>query len=105
MGSTSRSAIATMQRGYLAQPTPVATDIQAQLAEIGINITLDLQESGTFIDNSNAGSLPFFLLGWGADYPDADELLGLPLRCGRDAGVRHRVLRHPRATLRSRLDR
>ena len=64
-----------VQRGYLAQPTPVATDIQAQLAEIGINITLDLQESGTFIDNSNAGSLPFFLLGWGADYPDATNFL------------------------------
>lgn len=57
-------------RGYLPQPTPIATDIQAQLAEIGIRITLDVQESGTFLDNANAGKLPFYLLGWGADYPD-----------------------------------
>lgn len=57
-------------RGYLPQPTPIATDIQAQLGEIGINVTLDLQESTTLIDNVNSGSLPFFLLGWGADYPD-----------------------------------
>jgi ABC-type transport system substrate-binding protein len=59
-----------VQRGYLPQPVPVATDIQAQLAEIGIKVTLDVQESGTFIDNTSAGKVPFYLLGWGADYPD-----------------------------------
>ena len=62
-------------RGYLPQPTVVATDLQAQLAEVGINVTLDLQESGTFIDNANGGKLPFYLLGWGADYPDATNFL------------------------------
>ena len=59
-----------VQRGYLPQPVPVATDIQAQLKEIGINVTIDVQESGTFIDNANKGALTFYLLGWGADYPD-----------------------------------
>jgi ABC-type transport system substrate-binding protein len=58
-------------RGYLAQPAPVAQDIQAQLAAVGINVTLDQQESTTFIDNANKGKLPFYLLGWGADFPDA----------------------------------
>ena len=53
----------------------VATDIQAQLAEIGINVTLDLQESTTFIDNTDAGTLPFFLLGWGADFPDPTNFI------------------------------
>lgn len=62
-------------RGYLPLPTPIATDIQAQLADIGINVTLDLQESGTFIDNSNAGQLPFYLLGWGADFPDPSNFI------------------------------
>ena len=62
-------------RGYLAQPTPVVTDIQAQLAEIGINVTLDLQESTTFIDNTSAGTVPFFLLGWGADFPDPTNFM------------------------------
>ena len=57
-------------RGYLPQPNEIATDIQAQLADIGITANLDLQESTTLIDNVNSGSLPFYLLGWGADFPD-----------------------------------
>ena len=58
-------------RGYLPQPAVVAQDIQAQLADIGINVTLNVMESGAFIDAANAGQLAFYLLGWGADYPDA----------------------------------
>ncbi len=53
----------------------MVTDIQAQLAEIGINVTLDLQESTTFIDNTSAGTVPFFLLGWGADFPDPTNFM------------------------------
>ncbi len=62
-------------RGYLPSPGVVAADLQQQLAEIGINVTIDLQESGTFLDNSDAGNLTLFLLGWGADYPDATNFL------------------------------
>jgi peptide/nickel transport system substrate-binding protein len=62
-------------RGYLPQPDVVGQDIQAQLAEVGIRVQLDQQESGTFIDNANAGNLPFHMLGWGADYPDATNFL------------------------------
>lgn len=69
-------------RGYLPNPVPVATDIQAQLAEVGINVTIDVQESGTFIDNANAGSLPFYMLGWGADYPDATNFLDFHFGAG-----------------------
>jgi ABC-type transport system substrate-binding protein len=58
-------------RGYLPQPAVVAQDIQAQLAEIGVNVTLNVMESGAFIDAADAGELPMHLLGWGADYPDA----------------------------------
>src|SRR5262249_27887969 len=58
-------------RGYLAQPAAVAQDIQAQLAQVGVTVTLDQQESTTFIDNANSGKLPFYMLGWGADFPDA----------------------------------
>jgi peptide/nickel transport system substrate-binding protein len=57
-------------RGYLPNPTQVATDIQAQLAEVGITVNIDVQESGTFIDNANSGNLGLHMLGWGADYPD-----------------------------------
>ncbi|MGQ9909752.1 MAG: ABC transporter substrate-binding protein [Candidatus Flexifilum sp.] len=62
-------------RGYLPQPGIVATDIQAQLAEVGINVTIEVMESGTFLDASDAGELGFYLLGWGADYPDATNFL------------------------------
>jgi ABC-type transport system substrate-binding protein len=62
-------------RGYLPQPAVVAQDIQAQLAEVGVRATLDVQESGTFIDNSDQGALTMYLLGWGADYPDATNFL------------------------------
>ncbi|MFH1331337.1 MAG: ABC transporter substrate-binding protein [Actinomycetota bacterium] len=62
-------------RGYLPQPGVVAQDIQAQLAQIGVNVTLDVMESGAFIDAADAGELPMHLLGWGADYPDATNFL------------------------------
>mgnify|MGYP000185605744 CR=1 FL=1 len=62
-------------RGYLPQPGVVAQDLQAQLAEIGVNVTIDLQESGTFIDNADQGNLSLHLLGWGADYTDATNFL------------------------------
>ncbi|MBC8170678.1 MAG: peptide ABC transporter substrate-binding protein, partial [Anaerolineae bacterium] len=62
-------------RGYLPTPGVVATDIQAQLAEIGINVTIEVMESGSFLDAANAGQLGFYMLGWGADYPDATNFL------------------------------
>lgn len=60
-------------RGYVPHPDQVAQDVQAQLAEIGVNIKLDVQESGTLIGNAGLGKLGFFLLGWGEDYPDATD--------------------------------
>jgi len=62
-------------RSYLPQPGIVAQDLQAQLAEVGINVTIDVQESGTFLDNADEGLLSLHLLGWGADYPDATNFL------------------------------
>ena len=34
----------------------------------GANATIDVQESGTFLDNASKGNLEMYLLGWGADY-------------------------------------
>lgn len=62
-------------RSYLAQPGVVAADFQQQLAAVGINVTIEVQESGTFLDNASRGVLPLFMLGWGADYPDATNFL------------------------------
>lgn len=58
-------------RAYLATPDKVAQEIQAQLAEVGIKVTLKQMESTTFIDATSAGTEGFYLLGWTADYPGA----------------------------------
>lgn len=58
-------------RGYLPSPDKVAQEIQAQLALVGITVNINQMESTTFIDSTAAGKEGFYLLGWGADYPDA----------------------------------
>ena len=72
-------------RGYLPQPAIVATDIQAQLAEVGINVNIVPMESGAFLDASDRGELAFYLLGWGADYPDATNFLDVHFGQGASA--------------------
>jgi ABC-type transport system substrate-binding protein len=64
-------------RGYLPDPPQIATEISQQLsANLGIKTTLDLQESGAFLDANAAGTLDgIFLLGWGADFPDVTNFL------------------------------
>ena len=63
----------TNARGYAPVPDQIAQDVQAQLANIGVKVKLDVQESGTLIGNSGLGNLTFFLLGWGEDYPDSTD--------------------------------
>jgi peptide/nickel transport system substrate-binding protein len=63
-------------RSYLPNPGVVAQDIQAQLADIGVEATINVMESGAFLDASDRGEIEgFYLLGWGADYPDATNFL------------------------------
>jgi peptide/nickel transport system substrate-binding protein len=71
-------------RGYLPLPGVVGQDIQAQLAEVGINVTIEVMESGSFLDAAAAGQLAFFMLGWGADYPDATNFLDYHFGTGSD---------------------
>jgi len=50
-------------------PTGIATDLQAQLAEVGIDATLEVQESTTFDANVLSGQLDgIFIRGWTPDY-------------------------------------
>ena len=64
-------------RGYLPQPGVVAQDIQAQLLEnLNIDATIEVMESGSFLEAADAGTLKgLHLLGWGADYPDMTNFL------------------------------
>jgi len=75
-GITTTLSYRNVARGYLPLPVDTATDLQAQLEAIDIHVTLDEQESSTYIANSNLGKLTgLFLLGWGADYPDVTNFL------------------------------
>jgi len=64
-------------RGYLPDPPVIATEIADQLkTNLNITATLDLQESGAFLDANGAGTLEgIYILGWGADYPDPSNFL------------------------------
>ena len=72
-------------RSYLPSPGTVGVDIQDQLAAIGINVTIEVMESGAFLDASDAGELTMYMLGWGADYPDATNFLDFHFGAGASA--------------------
>lgn len=82
-------------RGYLPSPGIVGADIQAQLAEIGITVNVGVMESAAFLDAAAAGELPFFMLGWGADYPDATNFLDTHFGAGANASFGDK---HPEIT-------
>jgi len=76
-GFTTKIQLRDVARGYLPAPTTIAQEVQRQLSEnLGITATIEVQESGTFLDNSDEGLLDgIYLLGWGADYPDVTNFL------------------------------
>jgi ABC-type transport system substrate-binding protein len=66
----------TKSRSYLPDPTQVATDIQAQFRDnLGINVQLVVEKDDTYLTDASKGKFPLFLLGWGADFPDATNFL------------------------------
>ena len=58
-------------RPYFPQPTKIAQAVQAQLAEAGIKIKLEMEEWATYLPATRAGEKELFFLGWSEDYPDA----------------------------------
>jgi ABC-type transport system substrate-binding protein len=62
-------------RTYLPTPDLVAAEIATQLAAIGVDVTIEEMESGAFLDASDAGEVPFHLLGWIVDWPDPTNML------------------------------
>ncbi len=76
-GFSTTIALRDVVRGYLPDPTSVAQEIQTQLKNnLNITATIDVQESGAFLDNASAGLLTgLHMLGWGADYPDQTDFV------------------------------
>lgn len=60
-------------RPYFPQPTKIAQAVQAQLAEIGIKVKLDMEEWATYLPATQNGEKELFFLGWSEDYPDATD--------------------------------
>jgi len=70
-GFKTRIAFRDAVRASNPDPTGIATDIQAQLAEIGIDATLEVQESTVFDANTLSGLFDgIFIRGWTPDYLD-----------------------------------
>ena len=63
----------------LSNPAPneIAADVQAQLAEIGIKLKLEVLEGTAFYTETGAGRLPMFISGWIPDFLDTSNYLGL----------------------------
>jgi oligopeptide transport system substrate-binding protein len=49
--------------------------IQEQLAKVGIKLKIHSSSWGTFLNVTEAGKAPMFLLGWIQDFPDASDFL------------------------------
>ncbi|MCI0710327.1 MAG: ABC transporter substrate-binding protein [Chloroflexi bacterium] len=85
-------------RSYLPEPGQVATEIATQLEEnLGLTVNITVMESGAFIDASDAGELTMYLLGWGADYPDATNFLDFHFGTGASDqfGDKHEAVTTP----------
>lgn len=75
-------------RAYLPDPIAVATDIQAQLAAVGIRVTLDVQEAGGYIGKLLSGELRGASFSAALpDYPEAWNSLGIDF--GSSSGPAH----------------
>jgi len=72
-------------RPYFPQPTKIAQAVQAQLAEIGIKIKLDMQDWAVYLPASREGKLDLFFLGWSEDFPDATNWYDVFLTGSSDA--------------------
>ena len=75
-------------RAYLPDPVAVATDIQAQLAAVGIRVTLDVQEASGYIGKLLSGELRGASFSAALpDYPEAWNSLGIDF--GSTSGPAH----------------
>jgi peptide/nickel transport system substrate-binding protein len=63
----------TAPRPYLPEPQRVAETLQANLAQAGIQVTLQPYEWGVFLDNIKHGRHEMCLIGWTGDNGDPDN--------------------------------
>ncbi len=69
MGSTSRP--------YFPVPTQIAEAIQADLADVGIDVELFTEDWGSYLQDAEEGKAPMIMLGWSGDNGDPDNFLNV----------------------------
>jgi peptide/nickel transport system substrate-binding protein len=72
-GFATTLSYSTAPRPYLPEPQRVAETIQAELAQAGIQITLQPAEWGVFLDKIKHGQHDMCLIGWTGDNGDPDN--------------------------------
>jgi peptide/nickel transport system substrate-binding protein/oligopeptide transport system substrate-binding protein len=65
----------TLQASKSIGTVNVSEAIQANLADLGIRLSLKFVSISEHYNTIDTGKIPFFFLGWLADYPDADNIL------------------------------
>ena len=63
----------TSPRPYMPEPQRIAEAIQADLKDVGIDVTLEPFEFGVFLDKIRNGEHPMCLIGWSGDNGDPDN--------------------------------
>jgi peptide/nickel transport system substrate-binding protein len=76
----------TVPRPYMPEPQRMAEAIQADLAQAGINVTLQPFEWGVYLDKIRNGEHPMCLIGWTGDNGDPDNFMYTLL--DRDSAVK-----------------
>jgi peptide/nickel transport system substrate-binding protein len=64
-----------VSRPYMFDPQKIATAIQADLKQVGIDAQIVSYDWGTYLDKTEAGEHSMALLGWTADYADPDDFI------------------------------
>jgi len=63
-------------RGYFPDSKAIGEAIAADLAKIGIRVSLQTEDWGAYLDDRNQGAFPMWMLGWGSDNGDPDNYIG-----------------------------
>nr|BAG82718.1 putative dipeptide ABC transporter dipeptide-binding protein [uncultured bacterium] len=63
-------------RGYFPDSKAIGEAIAADLARVGIRVSLTTEDWGAYLEDRNLGKFPMWMLGWGSDNGDPDNYIG-----------------------------
>jgi peptide/nickel transport system substrate-binding protein len=64
-----------VSRPYYPNPKDLAEAVASYLADVGINVELQTEDWGIYLDNYKQGKYPIYMLGWSADFADPDNFI------------------------------